>query len=50
METLKSEELKLLDRLIRSLDDFSDDIFNSWSFEDKDKAQVLLCKIRKIVK
>lgn len=49
MITFTMEEYQFLDRLIRSFNDYSDDMFDSWTLEDKDKAQDLLIKMRKFM-
>lgn len=47
---LNNNEYEFLGRLIKSFNDFSYDMFDSWPPEDKDKAMKLLIKIRNFLK
>lgn len=49
MNKFTNEELQFLNRLIKSFNEFSNDMFDSWSLDDKDKAIDLLIKIRKFI-
>ena len=48
--TFTEEEYQFLDRLIKSFNDFSYDMFDSWSLEDKDRAAILLIKLREFIR